>query len=317
MSTFTNAVLVLAVLGLVLNMGCVHRKPKNFLRSQYSDKAKSNEMDTRKYAKGKIPPPVKVKSKTEKPKKKFEIWPLENKGSAKKVEKVEKVSQPKPSVKVEQKEEKPKKSFRIWPFGKKTSVEKTGKGSSPPPSSKRKESPKAESSTQPESSLLPAAEPYRYRLKYGDSIVINLRGVAGTVPIEERIDENGNIKLDYIGSVQALGKTSAELEDHIERAYLDQKIYRNLSVSVQLPMKSYFIRGEVLKPGRFSLLGGVSIVQAIATAGGFNDFANIKDVVIIRGGKNIRVSVKDIERNPSRDVQIEEGDVIVVKRSFL
>ena len=143
-----------------------------------------------------------------------------------------KVAVPAP-VKEAAKPEEPKKKRGLWPFdGKKSKDPKKVKPSKTLPS-------------------VSGPEPYRYRLKHGDPIIITLRGIAGLGPVSERVDENGNIKLDYIDTVHAIGKTAAELEESIERAYLDQKIYRNLSVSVELPLKSYFIRGEVLKPAVF------------------------------------------------------------------
>lgn len=165
---------------------------------------------------------------------------------------------------------------------------------------------------------LPDAQPvYRYRLKPGDSVVINLQGAPGVKPVEDIVDENGNIKLAYLDSIPAAGKTSAELEQFIQDAYLSRKIYKNISVSVVLPSKSYFIRGEVLKPGRFPLLSGVSVLQAVAAAGGFNEFANTKRVTIVRNGRSMDVNLRDIERNRAEDISIEEGDVIVVNRSLL
>lgn len=161
------------------------------------------------------------------------------------------------------------------------------------------------------------APSYRYRLKPGDQVVVQLLGIPNPSPIEDIVDENGNIKMDFIDTVPAAGKTSAELEAYIKKAYLDGKIYKNVSVSVMLPMKSYFIRGEVLKPGRFPLLSGVTLLQSIAAAGGFNEYANPKKITIIRGGKTIQVSAYEIERDASQDLTIEEGDVIVVRRSIL
>lgn len=272
-----HTVVLLGLAGLMLGIGCVKSPSRNYFRLSYPDHLSPSKNGVQNSSRFEIPPPVKSESKTARPRDKL----------------------------------------RLSPFHQPDAAEKANEGAVSELPGESRKTPAAEPSSGSGFDRSSTAEPYRYVLKFGDSIVINLRGVPNVVPIQERVDENGHIKLDYIGSVYAQGKTAAELEDDIEQAYLDQKIYRNLSVSVQLPQKSYFIRGEVLKPGRFSLLGGVSIVQAIATAGGFNDFANPKDVLIIRGGKTIKVNVRDIERNPSQDLQIEEGDVIVVKRSFL
>ena len=94
-----------------------------------------------------------------------------------------------------------------------------------------------------------------YRLKAGDPIVVYLRGIPG-VPggeqqIEDIIDENGAINLPYVGAIQAGGKTSTELEQTIQKTYIDQQIYRYITVNVVVPSRSYYVRGEIRQPGRF------------------------------------------------------------------
>lgn len=153
-----------------------------------------------------------------------------------------------------------------------------------------------------------------YRLRPGDTIVIHLR----TVQLEQFemiVDENGDVKLPFIGTVRAAGLTGSELEDRIQSDYISKKIYRYLTVHVLVPTRGYFVTGEVRMPGRMPLVGSVSILQAIATAGGYTDFADAGDVRLIRGGKTIRVNAKDIARNREKDVEIESGDVIKVGRS--
>lgn len=159
-----------------------------------------------------------------------------------------------------------------------------------------------------------------YHLKAGDPIVVCLRGIPGVAggeqQIEDIIDENGVINLSYIGAIQAGGKTSTELEQTIQKAYLDQKIYRYLTVNVMAPSRSYYVRGEIKQPGRFQLLSRVTVVQAIAAAGGFTEFANPSKVEILRGNQRIRINAAEFEKHPERDKEIESGDVIIVQRSF-
>ncbi len=153
-----------------------------------------------------------------------------------------------------------------------------------------------------------------YRLRPGDTIVIHIR----TVQLEQFemiVDENGDVKLPYIGTVRAAGLTGSELENRVQSDYISKKIYRYLTVHVLVPTRGYFVTGEVRMPGRLPLVGSVSILQAIATAGGYTDFADAGDVRLIRGGKTIRINARNIARNREKDVEIESGDVIKVGRS--
>ena len=155
-----------------------------------------------------------------------------------------------------------------------------------------------------------------YRLRVGDSVIITLRAQEAE-QLEMLIDENGNVMLPYIDAVQAAGLTSSELETRIQRTYVEKKIYKVITVNVFIPMRSYFVRGEVRQPGRFPITGPVTLVRAIATAGGLTDYADLKDVRLIRGDKQMKYNLKDIEANPEKDVPVETGDVIIVTRSFI
>ena len=165
-----------------------------------------------------------------------------------------------------------------------------------------------------EDDLIPATA---YKLKPGDPVVIMLRGILPKDDqIEDIIDEQGYVNLPYIGSIRAAGRTSSQLEQEVEREYLAKKIYKTITVNVVMPSQSYFVRGEVRQPGRFGLITGVTLVQAIATAGGYTDFADPTKVKLIRGEASILHNARDFEKFPERDLQIEPGDVIVVPRSI-
>lgn len=154
-----------------------------------------------------------------------------------------------------------------------------------------------------------------YRLRPGDTIVIHLR-TTQLEQFEMIVDENGDVKLPYIGAVRAAGMTGSELENQIQSDYISKKIYKYLTVHVLVPTRGYFVTGEVRMPGRMPLVGSVSILQAIATAGGYTDFADPSSVQLIRGGKTIKINAKDVARNRQKDVEIESGDVIKVERTW-
>lgn len=163
--------------------------------------------------------------------------------------------------------------------------------------------------------IVPSAGGASYRLRPGDMIVVVLRTMQAE-QFEMIVDENGDIKLPYIGQIKAAGRTASELESHIQSQYIDQKIYRYLTAHVLVPTRSYFVRGEVRQPGRFPLSGSVTVLQAIAAAGGYTDFADRSNIVLTRADKTYRLNGKDIERNPEKDIEVEAGDTIDVKRSW-
>ncbi|MFH0908933.1 MAG: polysaccharide biosynthesis/export family protein [bacterium] len=156
-----------------------------------------------------------------------------------------------------------------------------------------------------------------YKLRGGDPVIIFLRGILPKDDeLQDIIDEAGYLNLPYIGAILAAGKTTSQLESEIHNTYLEKLIYKSVTVNVVLPSQSFFVRGEARIPGRFPLITGMTVLQAISAAGGYTDYANPKDVNIIRGGKGFRVNARDFERHPEKDVAIEPGDVIVIPRSF-
>jgi polysaccharide export outer membrane protein len=155
-----------------------------------------------------------------------------------------------------------------------------------------------------------------YTLKPADPIYIRFSGIAEQKELNLVIDENGEIDLLHIAEpVIAAGLTTSELEDKIERLYIDGGIYKNVSVNVTMTAKAYYVQGEVNAPGQFQLLSGTTLVQAIAGARGLTPFAS-KKVTITRQGKIYTFNWKELEKNPSLDVKIEAGDVIKVWQSW-
>ena len=159
-----------------------------------------------------------------------------------------------------------------------------------------------------------------YLLKVGDPMVIYLRGLpdmpGGEKMIEDIVDETGVVNLPYIDGVVAAGKSRSELERAIEKEYVDKRIYRRLTVNVLVPSQRYYVRGEVRAPGPFPLVSGVTIVQALAAAGGYTEYADPGYVEIVRAENKFRVNARDLEKNPEHDQELEAGDVIIVHRSI-
>lgn len=157
-----------------------------------------------------------------------------------------------------------------------------------------------------------------YRLRPMDPVTINLLGIPVEKQIETVIDEKGNLTIPYINDpVKASGLTTSELERKIQQIYTtEEKIYRNITVNVITTAKIYYVEGEVLRPQEYPLTRRITLMQAVATAGGYNDYANRNKVTITRNGQVMRFDIKAIEKHPERDVPIEAGDRIKVHRSI-
>lgn len=134
-----------------------------------------------------------------------------------------------------------------------------------------------------------------------------------TVPVRP----DGFISMPIVGDVMAAGKTPNELADELKQklqAYVQEP---KITVIVrEVNSSRVFVTGEVAHPGAYPLRGRVSLVQAIALAGGFTDFANSNGIVVIRTddkGQQIPVRYTDlISPDGGQDVVLRPGDTIVV-----
>ena len=160
-----------------------------------------------------------------------------------------------------------------------------------------------------------------YRIQVNDTLLIALRGITPEQPnLEMVVDEKGDIKLPYINTVKAEGATASELEDAIRQSYLTHKIYRNLTVNVILPSQvapspTFYIKGEVRSPGRIPFVNGMTVLTAIAAAGGPTDYFS-PDMTLLRGTQKIKINYHDIEKHPDHDQPIQSGDIIIVEKSW-
>ncbi len=157
-----------------------------------------------------------------------------------------------------------------------------------------------------------------YQLRALDPLQISLLGIPTEKQIETTIDEKGTITLPYIDEpVKASGMTTSELERKIQRIYTDGKIYRNITVNIATKAKSYYLEGEVRNPQEYPLNRRITLLQAIAAASGYTDYANKTKVTITRNGQIMKFNAKNIEKHPEQDVPVEAGDRIKVHRSLI
>jgi polysaccharide export outer membrane protein len=76
-----------------------------------------------------------------------------------------------------------------------------------------------------------------------------------------------------------------------------------------------YVAGEVAKPGAVPYREGLTVNQAVVNAGGATQTANLKNVVIVRGGQRIDVNYRKIQRGHAKDIELQANDQIVVPES--
>ena len=132
---------------------------------------------------------------------------------------------------------------------------------------------------------------------------------------------DGRLSMNLINEIEAAGKTPEELgiviADRLKAGDFMKAPSVNIAV-VQVNSKKYYINGEVLKPGSYSLAVPVRVLEALTNAGGFKDFANQKKIRILRqtkdGWKEFRFNYKNVSHGKDLDqnIYLEPGDQIIV-----
>ena len=131
----------------------------------------------------------------------------------------------------------------------------------------------------------------------------------------ERVGEDGQIHLLYIGPITALGKTPAELQEEIRTNYVP-RYYKELNVTVHGEARYFYVNGEVRQPSKYEYTGSMTVVRAISVAGGFTDFAKRTKVQLTHNGKVQSINVDKAIQDPSLDLPVFPGDTIFVPRRF-
>ncbi len=147
-----------------------------------------------------------------------------------------------------------------------------------------------------------------YKLGVGDRLrvtVYNELDLSG----EFDVGPAGTVNLPLIGEVVARGLTIPEVEDAAEELFL-QGYLKSPSVSIEvLNYRPFYILGEVNAPGSYPFVNGMTVLNAVALAGGFTYRASEGSVLLKREGAASEVSV-------TVDTPVLPGDVLTVEERF-
>ncbi len=176
-----------------------------------------------------------------------------------------------------------------------------------------------------------------YIVGQGDSLSVSIYGegnMAASITSAENAgrDENGvqvrvdgRISLKHVGDVHAADLTLTELADYLKVLYAT--IYDDPIITTVLlegASKRYTMMGKVITQGIFPLNSQVSLVQAVASSGGFNEWAN-NEITVVRErvkdqdkqvfkGNTLKFDYDDFlnGKNLQKNVSIRPGDIIIV-----
>ena len=148
-----------------------------------------------------------------------------------------------------------------------------------------------------------------YRLGAGDKLritVSNEEEISG----EYEVDSSGNLSLKLIGSFPAAGRTLPELSKAIETKLLDGYLLKPRVAIDVLNYRPFYVLGEVNSPGSFPYVAGITVLKAIALAGGFTYRAKQGKVELIRAN------------DPNKKIAVDQstlllpGDIIRINERF-
>jgi polysaccharide export outer membrane protein len=155
-----------------------------------------------------------------------------------------------------------------------------------------------------------------YKLVVGDKLRVEVyRDAQMSQSLQIRPD--GKITLPLVGDDAAAGKTPAALRDTLTtslKEFITNPVVTVIVVEAQPQTVS--VIGEVNAPGTHPIKAQTTVIEALAMAGGFKDFANTKNIVIQRttltGVKSLKFNYKDAIKSEGKPMCVEPGDVIIV-----
>lgn len=156
-----------------------------------------------------------------------------------------------------------------------------------------------------------------YRIGPLDRLSVSVFG-APELDREGSVDSAGNMALPLVGTVSAADKTPQELAEAIEgmlrgRYLKDPQVVVNVK---EARAQTVTIDGEVEEPGVYPVAGRMTLQQAIATAKGASDTANLKNVIVFRtvDGKRMAAmfNLQDIRSGRFEDPPVYGNDIVVV-----
>jgi len=140
-------------------------------------------------------------------------------------------------------------------------------------------------------------------------IVFNEQSLSG----DFTVDAVGNLSLPLVGNIPATGLTAKALAKRIEEYLKRDGFMQNPSVAAEVQtLRPFYVLGEVRQPGEFPYTQGMTVLSAVAKAGGYDYRARQGTVLLVREVDKVRKEYSADERTP-----LLPGDIVkVLERRF-
>jgi polysaccharide export outer membrane protein len=155
-----------------------------------------------------------------------------------------------------------------------------------------------------------------YRLGAGDKLRVEVYGEA-QLSQSLQVRPDGKITLPLVGDTAAAGRTAIELRDAVTTSLKEYVTNPVVTVIVvEATASQIYLIGEVATPGAQVMTGPMTVLQALAQAGGLKEFADRGDIRILRRGNTGTVTIpfdyKDAIKGRIEPVYLQPGDTVVV-----
>ncbi|HYZ25296.1 MAG TPA: polysaccharide biosynthesis/export family protein [Geminicoccaceae bacterium] len=149
-----------------------------------------------------------------------------------------------------------------------------------------------------------------YKLGPGDKLRVTVfrhEDLSG----EFQVDGEGSFAMPLVGEIRGGGRTARQLESEIETALKSGGYLIEPQVGVEvLNYRPFYIIGEINQLGSFEYVSGMTVINAVALAGGFTYRADQDDIIISRGGSNGPKVAAQF------DTEVLPGDIVEVTERF-
>ena len=169
------------------------------------------------------------------------------------------------------------------------------------------------------SAAAPAAVPFDYVLGPDDVVEVNV-WKEPDISRAVQVRPDGKITLPLVGDTAAAGLTPQQLQEKIEKG-LESYISKPAVTVIVREAKShkFNVVGEVAKPGSYTLTNATTVLDAIALAGGFKEWAKEKSIYVLRKkadgtSEKLPFDYKKVIKGESveQNIQLQTGDTVVV-----
>ena len=155
-----------------------------------------------------------------------------------------------------------------------------------------------------------------YRLSPGDKLRIEVYKDA-QLSQSVQVRPDGKITLPLIGDLEAIGHTPMDLRDTITKSFKEYVTNPTVTVIVvEATVATAYVMGEVNHPGAVTLQSPLTVVQALALAGGLKDFADAKNIRVLRksvgGLETIAFNYREAVKSSRAPLYLRAGDTVVV-----